>query len=152
MSSVCIKRNVLRDEPGDVCDVNEDKPIYTSSAPVQIASFKQTPRGQDTIAFSFQIVHNGAGKVYSQSSETCEDTQQENKVYVEVVNPPEGLDCSALGGTAGEISMSESSGRMVTCTYRLPDSRSDYVQPISLRLSYNYEQMLSTSINVKPIN
>ncbi len=150
-SDICIKRDVLRDEPGDVCTVREDKTVYSSSAPVQVTSFRQTPQGAGKIGFSFQVINEGVGDVYAPNTDaTCEDDK--NNVHV-TVSGPAGIECPALGGTtSGTIRLDETTGRLVTCTLDVSSTTSDYREPISIEVEYNHKQVISRSIDVRPVN
>ncbi|MFW6230392.1 MAG: hypothetical protein ACOC32_00005, partial [Nanoarchaeota archaeon] len=145
--------NVLSDEDDDVCVVSEEKDVFSSSAPVQITSMKESPRGSGSIAFSFQIEHQGTGKVYAPSAPVnCDDDNAENTVLVSV-DGPEGLECPTLGGsTTGEVKISKEGGRMVTCKLDVSTASSDYVQPVTMMLEYTYQQLLTKQIDIKPIN
>ncbi len=149
-SNICIKRNVNRDNPGDVCAVNEQKTVHVSSGPVQVTSLQQSPRGSGSIAFNFQVEHKGVGELYSNTDDSCSDERERNKVLV-TVNAPSGTSCSTLGGgTSGVITLTPGSGRLVTCTLDVSATSSDFVQEISVDLRYNYRQTITRTINIKP--
>jgi archaellum component FlaG (FlaF/FlaG flagellin family) len=151
VSNVCIKRNILEDNDNDVCVVNEEKVSFSSSAPVKVTEFKETPRGGGTIAFSFRVEHVGAGSVYGTSATVACNPDEENMVTV-TVDGPSGLECPTLGGLSGDIKLSEDSGRLVTCTLDVSTVTSDYIEPVSINLEYDYQQLLTTTINVKAVN
>lgn len=149
-SNICIKRNVNRDEPGDVCAVNEMKTVYVSSGPVQVTSVQQSPRGSGSIAFNFQVEHKGVGELYSNTDDSCVDDRERNKVLV-TVNAPSGTQCSTLGGgISGVITLTPGTGRLVTCTLDVSGTTSDFVQEISIDLEYNYRQSITRTIDIKP--
>lgn len=151
VSSICVKSNILNDNVNDVCTVNEEKVAFSSSAPVKVTEFKETPRGGGTLAFSFRVEHVGSGQVFEPSSPaSCSDGTTENVVKV-TVDGPSGLDCPTLGGLSGTVKLSGETGRLVTCTLDVSTVDSDYVEPVSLKLEYDYQQLLTKTINVKPV-
>ena len=152
ISNICIKPNVNRDQPGDICKVNENKVVYSSSAPVQVTSIAQTPSGSNAIAINFRIEHKGIGEVFAKGEFSCDSSRREitNKVNV-VVDAPAGLDCPSLGGgNSGTITLRDRDPTLVRCTLNIPAGTSAYVQPIGINLEYNYKQTIQRTIDIKP--
>ena len=153
VSELCIKEDT-RDEPGDVCDIDEDKTYYNSAGPVQVTSVRQTPRGASRVDFSFRVEHRGVGTLYSRgaSCDTSESGVEENQVFIDV-DGPAGLDCTSLegGGTSGNIRVTEGS-RLVTCSLDISDATSAYIEPISINMEYTYRQVITKNVDVKPVN
>lgn len=153
VSQLCIKKDPTKDDENDVCKVNDVKPLYTSSAPVQIQNLKESPRGLGTIAFTFDIVHNGAGSVFSRKSDCSDERSDENKVWVEVDADLAGLTCAGLTGgtslTTGFVSLGETSKRTISCSLDVSGTSTDFVEQIGINLEYDYQQILSTSMTIK---
>ncbi len=149
-TSICIKEDILTDDPSDVCIVNEEKRIFNSAGPVQVTSFTQSRRGSDTISFDFRVEHMGPGRVYGRGGSCDEDVEDE--VYVSV-DAPAGTDCSSLGGgTQGTLTRIEGSGRLVRCTLDVSDAESSFREPIGIDLEYTYRVVPSTRIDVLPVD
>ena len=152
VSNICIKTDVSRDMPGDVCVVNENKPVYTSSGPIQVTSLKQSPRGSNTIAINFQVEHKGVGEFFNPSVAASCELPERNRVFI-TVDGPAGIDCPALGGgSSGMVTLSETTGRLISCTLDVSSASSNYVQPININIEYNYKQTIMRSVEIKPVN
>ncbi|MFP4656275.1 MAG: hypothetical protein ACLFNK_01730 [Candidatus Woesearchaeota archaeon] len=149
VSELCIKEDVSRDKPGDVCKANDEKTYYNSAGPVQVTSFKQSPRGSDKISFNFRVEHKGVGKVYSRGG-SCGNDATENEVLVKV-DGPAGTDCSTLSGTEGSVRIGDT-GRSVSCSLDVSDASSSYSDQITIDLEYTYQQTVTSTIDVKPVN
>ncbi len=152
VSKLCVRENLLAPEPGGICEITEDKPIFNSGAPVQIGSVKETARGKDKISFSFEISNSGTGNVYDRGS-FCDKSARakENRVYVIVDTRMPGLQCTGLTttGTKAEGSITLYDGKkIVTCTQTIT-TRSDFEQQISIEAVYDYEEYKQTEITVK---
>ncbi len=152
VSKLCVRENLLAPEPGGICEITEDKPIFNSGAPVQIGSVKESARGKDKISFSFEISNAGTGQIFDRGS-TCDKSTRakENMVYVEVDTGLPGLQCTGLTttGTKAEGSTKLYEGKKtITCTQTIT-SRADFEQQIKLKATYDYEEYKQTEITVK---
>jgi len=152
VSKLCIRENLLAPEPGGICEINEDKEVKNSGAPVQFGAVKETSRGKDRISFSFEISNVGTGNVFERGSVCDKSTRaKESLVYVEVDTGIPGLQCTGLttSGTKAEGSIKLYEGKkIVTCTQTIT-SKADYEQQIKLRATYDYEEYKQTQITVK---
>lgn len=155
-SSICLKRDPTKDNDNDVCAANEDKTIYTSSSPVQITDFKETPFGKSTVSFTFTIKHNSVGEIYARHT-TCGDRgvnfADSDKVWVQVDVGVAGVSCTGLSSgtstTEGFVKLGPE-GRPITCKLDVDQLSNDFVQSVNILLEYDYRQILSTSLDVKP--
>jgi len=150
ISQVCVRKNNL-DTKDTVCDVNEDKNVASSSAPVQVTSFKETQRATDKIAFTFIVAHKGNGNIFQQAT-NCDTSSRsfEDKVWVEVESGMAGLECSGLrDGTAttGYVTL-YGDDKPITCTQTV-STNSDYSTPVTIRLMYDYKDSIETTVLVK---
>ena len=144
---LCLKEDPLSTSES-ICSVNELKIVFNSGGPIQISNFIESPRGSDKVAFSFDVWHKGTGAVYGASSEMCDDTiTNKNRVYVIVDSGMEGLECTGLDqGTEGFVNLYEGK-RTITCTQEV--SSGNFEKPVEIITSYDYEQIMSTTVLVK---
>lgn len=148
---VCFKQN-LRDET--ICEVSGSKEVYSSGAPIKVASVRQDPAGTDTVALTFDIENVGGGKVKKISdtafdprydkigfsfSETAPATSPDpNKVY---------WTCTSAGSTGearlvdGKTSIRCKSGTLPTNTL--------YTKQVTLTLEYTYRSVIQQTLRVK---
>ncbi|MCX6708060.1 MAG: hypothetical protein NTW67_00215 [Candidatus Woesearchaeota archaeon] len=152
VGKLCVRDNLLTPRAGGICEINENKPVYNSGAPVQISDFKESARAKDKLGFTFDIKNVGVGSVFQRNT-FCDRTnrQSENRVYVIVQSGLSGLLCTGLEG--GDI-MAEGfvtlygGSKTISCTQAV-SSRSDYEQVIGVEVVYDYEQTVQDSLLVK---
>lgn len=147
---LCARENVLNPAREGICEVNANKEVFNSGAPVQITSMVESARAQDKIAFTFKVTHVGTGRVF-EKGKLC-DTQvrgPEDRVFVEVSSPVSGVECSGLSttGSSGFATLYGGSAT-ITCTQPLAPPR-DYEFPVTVTLTYDYRDAITTNLIVK---
>jgi hypothetical protein len=152
VSKLCVRENLLAPEAGGICEINEDKQVVNSGAPVQVGAVKETARGKDKLSFSFEIANAGTGQIFERGSVCDRSTRaKENRVYVIVDSGIPGLQCTGFSttGTKAEGFTTLFEGKkIVTCTQTI-SSRTDYEQQIRIDVVYDYEEFKQTTITVK---
>ena len=152
VSKVCIRQNLLSPQPGGICEVNADKPLANSGAPIQFANFKETIRAKDKIGFTFELLNSNNGKIYERNT-VCDISkrQNENRVYVLVSTGLSGIQCTGLEtterGAEGFLTL-YGGNKIVSCTQTI-SSKTDFEQLVNLEAVYDYEQSAQTTITVK---
>ncbi|HLC32531.1 MAG TPA: hypothetical protein VJJ82_01775 [Candidatus Nanoarchaeia archaeon] len=152
VSKLCIRENLLTPSPGGICDLNADKPIASSGAPVQFANFKESTRAKDKVGFTFDILNANTGRIYERNT-ACDASkrQNENRVYITVSTGLQGLLCTGLETTAkgaeGFITVYGGS-KTISCTQSV-SSKIDFEQLVNLEAVYDYEQSIQSTITVK---
>jgi hypothetical protein len=141
-AKVCVRENNVDDRKASgVCKVEEKKMIYNSGAPVQVISFLESARATDKIAFTFDILHRGTGKIFKADTK-CDTSQitNEDKIWVEVTSDAGGnLECSNLNsgtGTSGYASLYGDT-TTITCTLQKATTN-DFETPITIKVKYDY--------------
>jgi len=148
-STLCSRQNILNPKGTQICTVNEDKSVSNSGAPVQVASLRESARAIDKVGFTFKITHSGQGDIYDRGS-GCDklDRRFENKVNVRVSSGIPGLACTGLeGGDQGVVTLFGGE-KTITCTQQIP-TPADFEFPVTIELSYDYEERVTTEIIVK---
>ena len=149
MAQYCVLKNLIDDARDDsICDPRRSSTIYSSGAPVQVANFRQSVAGQDSIRFRFDITRSGNGYVFEYGGSdspaaTCPrdpSTRRDNEDRVFVtVNPGLGSTiCSGLEGSSGFVRLANGK-RTVICTVTLSPDRTDFEKELEIILDYNYE-------------
>lgn len=152
VSKLCVRENLLTPSAGGICELNADKQIASSAAPVQFVNFKESTRAKDKIGFTFDIINANNGRIYERNS-ACDSSkrQNENRVYVTVSTGMQGLVCTGMETTArgaeGFVTLYGGS-KQISCTQTV-SSRSDFEQLVNLEAVYDYEQSTQASITVK---
>ncbi|MBN1644511.1 hypothetical protein JW851_00525 [Candidatus Woesearchaeota archaeon] len=151
ISKLCIRKNILTAGEG-ICNINEDKPVYNSGAPIQITRITESARAKDKIGFSFEIHNMGTGDVYQRGT-VCDKTTRKNKdkIFVRVETNMPGITCTGLEnqGTKAEGYTTLFDGvKTITCTQPAP-GQIDFEQVLGIEAFYDYEEYKQTKISVK---
>lgn len=149
-SMICVRKDNLDVDDG-VCEVREDKSVFSSGAPLQIIDFSETARAKDKVAFTFTISHKGNGQIFQQSTNCDTSTRSfEDSLWIEVETGIDGLDCLGLkDGTAssGYIKL-YGDEKKITCTQTV-DTDSDYEKSVVIKLMYDYKDNKEKTLLVK---
>lgn len=151
-SELCVRDNLLTPRTGGICEINADKQVFNSGAPVQVANFKEATRAKDKIGFTFEIKNVGTGNVFQRNS-VCDRTDRKNtdKVYVIVKTGLDSLQCTGLEtsvkGAEGFVTLYGGS-KIVSCSQTI-SSLYDYEQLVNIETIYDYEQTVQSTITVK---
>ncbi len=151
LSQICIKEDLYDTDEDSLCIVNEEKSVYSSRAPVQVTSMKESVRGAEKVGFTFTLEHIGNGGIFQKGSD-CDTTgvQYEKKVWIEVSTGEEGLKCNGLQDgtdTTGYVTL-YGGERTVTCTQEA-DSVSDYQKKVDITIEYDYKDDIDTVLLLK---
>jgi hypothetical protein len=147
---LCIRKNPLNPKEGGICKINEEKQVFNSGAPVQVTSLKESARARDKVGFVFTVEHKGEGSVFELDQNCDETTTRFNdKIHVKVDTGMTGLSCSGLSGgdTEGDVILYGGS-KPISCTQMIT-SPGDYNLPVTIELTYDYENSVETSLTVK---
>lgn len=152
VGKLCVRENLLAPQTGGICEVNEEKPLFVSGAPVQFMALKQNAGARDKLRFQFEVVNRGQGLVFERNS-LCDssDKRKENRVYVIVETNIPGLSCTGLDvtgrGAEGFVTLYGGS-KTVTCTQTV-GQRADFEQLVNIEAVYDYEELTQTTLTVK---
>lgn len=145
----CVQKELPRFGQEPTCRVDEIKTVSNSGAPLHIEEFKQSPGGQDRIAFTFSIVHKGTGAVHSGA--LCDSSfQNRNRVHVKVSSRVGSVACTSLnGGNEGDVIIVDSK-RVINCVLGTAGiAGREFETPINIELGFNYKQHEDATILVK---
>lgn len=158
VTRLCIREEILEYGEEAVCEVDEEKIIYSSGSPIQITGFKQSVGGKNKLSFTFRISHKGVGAIYSPKGKLCEtDLAKRNEVRVVVETKMSGIRCDTLresdvkkGRVEGYVTLYEESAS-VTCTQPIPseEAAKAYEKPITINLEFDYKHHIDTPLLVK---
>jgi len=157
VSKICVLEDLLgttrKSGEKPFCEVTDNKDYENSGAPVQITDFKQAATGKDKISFTFEVSHVGDGLIFKSESGCEPSMANKDKVYVKVESGLDGLTCSSIGGSEGNLNLygAESQKMSVTCSQTLPAQRSDSEKQIKISLTYNYKDSVITPVKVTHI-
>lgn len=154
-TKLCLKRNLNKDDDNDLCAVNSPRSVSSSGAPIQVSRIQQSAAGRDKTRFTFTIENRASGDVFKELNGCEEINAYEDKVFVEIENllnrGADSVNCVGLSGGGsdnGYVTLTNGISRDVSCTVTMID-RSDRLQPFNIRLSYDYREIVDTSIIVE---
>lgn len=152
VSKLCVRENLLTPTAGGICELNEQKTIHNSGAPVHVQNLKQTTRSKDKIGFTFEIANVGNGDIFERNSH-CDrdDRRKEDRVYVKVHTGMSGLACTGLNptqtGAEGWTTL-YNNRKIISCSQSVTN-KADFEQLTNIEVIYDYEQRTQTTITVK---
>lgn len=150
-TKMCVIEDVLDFDAETVCNVNEKKTVFNSGGPVQVTSFEQSPMGQNSISFTFEVSHAGLGKIYGTGTSCSTEVTNEDKVYIEVDTGIQGhpADCPGLGGgNSGTVNL-YGGKRTIRCNQDVTGASTNYEKVITITTGYDYKQSTSKTLLVK---
>jgi len=159
-TKICVNEELLRDQDTKVCEVNEEKPVENSGAPIHVESLKESASASDQITFTFDVRHLGSGAIYKEGTKCGGNSVRENedkvKVIVETgIGNAGDLKCLGLrdesseaGKFSGHTTIYDNDRRSVTCVQKI-DKLEDYEKPIEITLEYDYKEHIETTLLVK---
>ncbi len=156
-SKLCILKDLLGRVAGaqnPICVVDESKEVENSGAPVQVAELKERAVENNKIRFTFIVQHTGIGDVSELGSGCDIGVAKRNKVSVKVDTGIAGeLSCTFDDGTGSEgiITLYGGSPRLVSCAQTIK-TLADYEQLINIKLEYDYQNSITTSLKVSHIS
>jgi hypothetical protein len=159
IADLCVLKDLINVRDDVICDPSLSKTIHSSSAPVQVANYRQNVLGVDKVGFSFDIVQQGNGVIYKAQEAGVNDPNcprgardrrsKENRVLVTVDTGLANVRCTGLdGGNKGHVQLVRGR-RSVTCTQELDPGRQDFERPIEIKLEYNYLDNKDARVVVK---
>lgn len=129
----------------DVCKVDEEKDVFSSGAPIQVAKVVERPAGKGTLVLEFELENVGGGRVTKPNNDF--DTRYDQLEYT--VAPDKFL-CRS-GGSENEAKLIEDKAKII-CTlksdFKIPED-TVYTQQVSLTLSYKYKDIIHEQLRIK---
>lgn len=152
VSKLCIREDLLTPEAGGICEINQDKQLHNSGAPIQFSAFKENTRAKDRVGFTVELRNAGTGSAFERNSKcNKDDRQKEGRVYVLVNTGLPGVQCTGLESTAtgaeGFVTL-RSGTTTLSCTQQV-NTRTDFEQLVNLEAVYDYEQLIQSTFVVK---
>jgi hypothetical protein len=151
-ADLCVLEDLTPDEDEEeVCEVDDQKSIDVSSAPIQIENFKEEVAGTRKIKFSFDMVHRSNGLISQLGTDCSKELIDEDKVWVEVDSGLSGLSCSGLESGTSTTGYTKMYGgkRKVICMQDVTSVTGDFEKKVNILLKYDYKEHEERDILVK---
>ena len=152
VGKLCVRSNILNPEAGGICETDGNKPLFSSSSPVQFDNLVESVAGKDKIGFVFEVKKPSAGYIFETDSICSEEKSKENRVYVKVNSKLNGLSCTGLSSTSasvaeGFVTLFENSFP-IYCKQQV-STRTDFEQVINIEAVYDFEDFKEVKLTVK---
>jgi hypothetical protein len=163
-TAVCLKRDMLTNiNTKEICELNGEKSVYNSGAPIQVTKVYETPIGSSKIQLQFEISHVGTPNDRFYKFDTvCDDrATNTNKdiVYFELETDINGnyAQCSGLRDSnanknAGYVELFNGKPRIVICQFDTGTIDGVYETLLSAKLKYRYYQFIEKPILIKDVS
>ncbi|MBT3721057.1 hypothetical protein HN789_07475 [archaeon] len=146
----CIREDVLSVDADAVCQVNEEKTVYNSGAPIQVTAFQEQSSGSDKVRYLFTIEHQGTGRVFLPRSECPSGRSSENKIHFKIESNVADLNCNGLiDGSGKEGNILLNNGQRVLQCVQQTKSNLDYIDKVQITLSYDYKEFFEQPLLIK---
>lgn len=141
---VCFKANYQDDS---VCELEGDKKVYSSGAPIVVTSVTQKPSGTKRIAIEFDIENVGGGDVTTPNGEFNSLYNQLNFNLTEGQSDITFTCTSAANPTTARFDQDEKT-KVICKSSELPEGTL-YTKQLTLELSYKYKDLISRTVRIK---
>ncbi|MAG91548.1 hypothetical protein CMO83_02630 [Candidatus Woesearchaeota archaeon] len=171
-TQLCVLRDMINVRDDSICRPTAlgttGRPIYSSSAPVQVTNFRQSVVGRDKISFSFDIVLSGNVDIFWDRLQDIRPTtfdlgcpreararrERESNVKVEITEIPvdpifTSLKCGGLDNDHIGVVRLVNGRRTITCTADLIQDRLDLQKVMGVLLTYNVLDTRETNVLIK---
>lgn len=165
--NLCINGNTVPsiDDRVRICDLNSQREVSNSGAPVYIENVRQYPSGTSSIQLQFDIVHrptSNDANIYETNSfdsncrlngiptSSSEALFKRDKVTYQVNTGIEGINCESTGSNSNTITLN-SNKYTVTCIQDTT-GQDEYETPISIVLDYDYLDRISKVITIEHVS
>ncbi len=144
VTKVCFKGD-LKDKT--FCEVDEEKTVFSSSAPIQVRGVRERPSGTGLISLEFEVENVGQGRVTKQG--TAFDIRI--PVLEFEISDSDKWDCSGRG-KSGELRLDTTGKGSIIC--RLKDnaklSKDDlFTKEVAITLDYDYKDSIHKQLRIK---
>lgn len=148
VADFCMRKDLIKATSG-VCQVKGSKPVFSSGAPIHVASFDESVGGSQKVILKFNIKAVGTGTFYKPGGCKKGDFQEENFVRVTVDSgmPSLSLKCSGWGDSLTKDVRLTNGEASVTCIQS--GVNVDAVRKMDIFVDYNHLITASTKILVK---
>ncbi len=158
-TKLCVLEDILgtTGSSGKLCEINQEKPVENSGAPVQVTSFRESVSSANKVAFVFKVEHKGTGTVHKEGSGCSKEFADKDKVHVKIdTGLTDGLTCSGLQNGAASGSTYEgdatllNGAREIRCTQTI-NNPTDIEKLVRIDLTYDYDQYIQKTLTVQHV-
>ncbi len=156
IANLCLKKNVLKKDINDVCEVNiQDLKAENSGAPIQIAQAHENSVGTSKLKLIFTVTNKGIGAVYEPGTFTdmCggkDESKDKVKVTVFAAEGNFNVQCSQFSdGNSGVVRL-VNKNKDVTCTIDTTNLQDiTFAAPVIIQLDYMYREGVQVPLTVQ---
>lgn len=141
---VCFKED-LSDK--SVCNVEEQKQVFSSGAPIQVKVARETRAGAGLIAIEYDVENVGGGDVTKPGAE-FDSRYGQITFSIDETSNPDQWECKAAGQD-NEARLVDGKAT-IRCKLKNPlESKDLYTKQIDLTINYDYRDLIQQSVRIK---
>lgn len=155
VSKLCLKKDVLKKEVGQVCEMNNPTVgVENSGAPLHLGDVRQSTVGSSKVRVNFQVSNVGQGQVYRPNtfSTSCVGMEAEKEqLDVKVYSPDKNfkIECSQLNNKDSGAIKLVGGKKDISCTIDTSSLPDVMVQDVLIiELDYQYREAVATALTV----
>jgi len=155
VSTICLRKNVLQKETGEVCQINNlNVGQENSGAPVHAEQMRESSVGTNKVRLNFKVVNKGIGQVYEPGTFTnkCVGMESEKhrvRVTVSSADNTFKASCTQLGGSGTGVVTLVNNQKDITCTIDTSGMQEITFQDLVIvKLDYQYREAVTTPLVV----
>lgn len=156
VSSICLKKDILRKSFSDVCDINNNNiQVDNSGGPIQITNVRESSVGNNKVKVSFKILNKDVGAVYEPGtfSNACVGHEEDkDRVKVTVSNPMNNfnIECVQFGNRNTGVVKLINKEKDISCLISTSNLQEVSFKDILLfTADYQYRQAVTTTLVVE---
>lgn len=156
VSSICLKKNVVRRSFSDVCEINNNNvQVENSGGPIQIMNVRENAAGNNRVKISFKVVNKDVGAVFEPGtfSNACVGHEEDkDRVRVSVMSSQNGfnIECAQFGNTNSGVVKLINKEKDVNCMINTANMQEVSFQDVVLfKTDYQYRQAVTTTVIVE---
>ena len=156
LGNLCLKKNVLKKDLGDVCAVNAGEiSAENSGAPVQVLNLREHSVGTNRAKVIFKVKNVGIGAVFEPNifTDACiGHDQDKDRVKVTLFNPNNNfrVECSQFGNTNSGVVRLVNGEKEISCTIDTSNLQEATFQDLLIiQMDYMYRDAVETQLLVK---
>lgn len=139
---VCFKGDLTNPE---ICEVEEEKIVFSSAGPIQVRKVMEKPGGTGKISLEFEIENVGGGDVTKPNQEF--DPRYD--VLSFEISEPDKWECKS-SGRENEARLDDAGKATIICRLKEPLDRTDlYTKQVDLLLKYKYKFLIHKQLRIK---
>ena len=156
IANLCLKKDILRKDIDDVCDVKSaNLQAQNSGGPFQVVSMREDTIGKNRVKLNFKIKNIGNGAIYEPNTFTsvcAGQDEQKDRVKITLSSPENNfkVECSQFGGKSEGIVRLVNGEKDISCSIDTTNLQEVTFQDLLIvEMDYMYRNAVVTQLTVE---